>query len=195
MAENLRGEDGREEEKVSQANAAQQLPLENHHLKNSHCCSDQCAAFHRWNDSVFQLLWPYCSFPKGKLAKRSFCGRRLERTQETKPSEKANNTTGQTLFDSLVVWFDPSIEDAKVTFTFHFDVLTISTTSMWHGDDRTHWNIGMMRKPRQTCSLILRSSSMRYKVRAAFSSVRGSTLRPGSTSPGEQGAAEVREVN
>lgn len=34
-----------------------------------------------------------------------------------------------------------------------------------------------------TCSLILRSSSMRYKVRAALSSVRGSTNTAGSTKP------------
>lgn len=37
--------------------------------------------------------------------------------------------------------------------------------------------------PQLTCSLILRSSSMRYRVRAARSSVRGSTSTAGSTRP------------
>lgn len=41
----------------------------------------------------------------------------------------------------------------------------------------------MMKLP--TCSLILRSNSIRYKVRAALSSVRGSTNTVGSTSPGK----------
>lgn len=43
-----------------------------------------------------------------------------------------------------------------------------------------------------TCSLILRSSSMRYKVRAALSSVRGSTNTAGSTKPaGKNRRADV----